>query len=803
MIETSMKADPLPAQNLRVENRAHPDSSAMQRYPILIGVSGKRIFDKTDVKADCAIADALAKRFRTLFEALDLDRNLSETPKIVLTGAAFGTDLIAAKTALQMGRNWAVAAILPFDRVFFEEDFHPSPDEKPEQLWRDRYEKHARTFEQVLGSQDHPNPRVLVRELPKLSVESGGVSIIDRLSRQTAQHDKTLRRNHYEQVGQFIAEISTIMIAVMSSEEQPELSEANGGTARVVAYRRAGCPDAVGVAIARRSAVLRREWPEVKPLPAGYVWLMEPQKDHRTGCFPVKVLPPLVDRSVEEIYAGHPGRDMAQEYESYVGPLRKVRNAIRAWAFRLAGVDDSGKLAELRRLRASLPVAKGFNRYNRARLREAGPANAAAMVDLSPIDNIPDALNLERAQISSRQRKVNGLAKRVFHWLAGLFVADVLIYEIFAKFFHDSWVLLGCYLIVLALIASLALLARRYRWGPVAEDYRAVAEILRVQRAWCSAGLKARVDWEHLQGVDRDLAPIRDCAKTIIAWIFLRHGWKDGAPIRDWAHVRGTSVQPRDLRGEKKSPNDWIGSQLWYFIKNGEDREARAARADVESWCLFVASGVLGAVLFAWLWFDTAMDLSTHAAHRLPSWATALGFDISFLVWAGLAVAAIKFRGWNHDFRQGTKALVLTAALGMIAAVFLALAFLSAGPLIVCLSHILSRILELHTPAPDVHVAVINAVISGLVVLYAVAGAKRYRMERLNIEAEALEYRDARRRFERAERRLARGSDPVSGAPAEEEAAQHLVYELGCLALAENEAWLKSRRERPLTPIVG
>ena len=47
------------------------------------------------------------------------------------------------------------------------------------------------------------------------------------------------------------------------------------------------------------------------------------------------------------------------------------------------------------------------------------------------------------------------------------------------------------------------------------------------------------------------------------------------------------------------------------------------------------------------------------------------------------------------------------------------------------------------------------------------------------------------------------GSDPVSGAPADEEAAQRLVHELGRLALAENEAWLKSRRKRPLTPIVG
>jgi hypothetical protein len=89
------------------------------------------------------------------------------------------------------------------------------------------------------------------------------------------------------------------------------------------------------------------------------------------------------------------------------------------------------------------------------------------------------------------------------------------------------------------------------------------------------------------------------------------------------------------------------------------------------------------------------------------------------------------------------------------------------------------------------------------VVLYAIAGAMRYLMERLNIEAEALEYRDARARFELAERRLAPGSDPVSGAPADEEAAQRLVHELGRLALAENEAWLNSRRERPLTPIVG
>jgi hypothetical protein len=79
----------------------------------------------------------------------------------------------------------------------------------------------------------------------------------------------------------------------------------------------------------------------------------------------------------------------------------------------------------------------------------------------------------------------------------------------------------------------------------------------------------------------------------------------------------------------------------------------------------------------------------------------------------------------------------------------------------------------------------------------------RYLGERLNLEAEALDYRDARERFARAERLLAATVDPKTGEPADPDLARQLVHDLGRLALAENEAWLKSRRERPLTPVVG
>jgi hypothetical protein len=115
----------LPSQDPLLGETTHSIRRAMQRYPLLIGISGKRIFDE-DVQTDRAIAIDLAARFRKLFDALD--QEFPETPKVILTGAAFGTDLIAAETAFQVGRNWAVAAILPFDRVLFAEDFDSSLD---------------------------------------------------------------------------------------------------------------------------------------------------------------------------------------------------------------------------------------------------------------------------------------------------------------------------------------------------------------------------------------------------------------------------------------------------------------------------------------------------------------------------------------------------------------------------------------------------------------------------------------------------------------------------------------------------
>jgi hypothetical protein len=159
--------------------------------------------------------------------------------------------------------------------------------------------------------------------------------------------------------------------------------------------------------------------------------------------------------------------------------------------------------------------------------------------------------------------------------------------------------------------------------------------------------------------------------------------------------------------------------------------------------------------------------------------------------WAALAALTAFFRVLNRDL-EGVRAAFATVILGIVAASFLALALVSFAP------HLDSLLGIGDIPKTTEHAFIVT-----LVVMSAGAGAWRYLTERLNIEAEALEYRDARERFERAEKLLAADADPVSGVPRHQAWAQGLVHELGRLALAENEAWLKSRRERPLTPVVG
>lgn len=80
-------------------------------------------------------------------------------------------------------------------------------------------------------------------------------------------------------------------------------------------------------------------------------------------------------------------------------------------------------------------------------------------------------------------------------------------------------------------------------------------------------------------------------------------------------------------------------------------------------------------------------------------------------------------------------------------------------------------------------------------------GAMRFLSEKLAIEAEALSYRDAHVWFEHAKDLLCE-QRPGRGDHKADQRAKDVIRRLANLAISENEAWLKLRRERPLSPII-
>ncbi|MGJ3265140.1 MAG: hypothetical protein ACFE0R_18100 [Salinarimonas sp.] len=751
-----------------VETSASPDRGAeraarlwSEAQPLLVGITGQRFFDRTSAAGNAARAQTVEGRLAAVFARLDAD--FPDTPKLLLTGAAMGTDLIAARIARRTGPLWRVAAILPFAPDLFREDFEPPPNLPVPQhaafvAWCDGQRE---DFEALLAA---PEPEVLVRVLPPLA-GSGP------LSRGATGYDRVGRHAHYEQVGQWIAEAATLLVAVAEAgaaeaemarrakEVAGEAAEAeariDGNTTRVLATRRHGLPDAAGRAVARCSSVLRREWSPILPPPSRSAWLIDPTEPwqperRRFGAartYPVRSLrpkepPPPGDHQKPlppTVEADHPSLRLARAFDRYGGDVAsRAATPPRA---------DESAIAVLERVRGTLSAASRVGKK---------------------------------------------WSEGAFWGLALLFVGAVAVYETFAKFRPSDPIVLIGYLVLLLAIGAVALLAKRLRWQPRAEDYRAVAEMLRVQIAWWSAGSPERVDRKHLQGVDRDLARIRDGVTGILTWIWLRRTPAEamGAlPLEaEWNRVREGDGTPReDLRKRERSPKDWIGSQLWYFERNAESRETHAARAERQSWFLVVTSGVLAALLFVWLGVPSVKK-TFEAAGVLTDWSGLVGgIVVAIAIAAARDVLSPRFRGFEAFAVSLAFAVPAAGALGLAAA-GLGHALVEAG------------FADMSGSTATKYAAIVLVVL-----LNAVAGAWRYLAEKLGWEAEALAYRDAYRAFHRAEEALAAIWDEAAGRPRaeREDEARAIVHELGRVALIENEAWLKTRRERPLTPVAG
>src|SRR5262249_2534252 len=118
-----------------------------------------------------------------------------------------------------------------------------------------------------------------------------------------------------------------------------------------------------------------------------------------------------------------------------------------------------------------------------------------------PRGNATSALTQIRLALSVLQGSKKQALTRAIKLLALLFVCGVAAMEVHLQF-EGNWPLFA-YLALLALIPIVFIIARERALQQYSEDYRAVAEAIRVQLAWWDAGLTApefSVDQMYLCG---------------------------------------------------------------------------------------------------------------------------------------------------------------------------------------------------------------------------------------------------------------------------------------------------------------
>jgi hypothetical protein len=792
-------------------------------FPVFVGITGKRVFSD-----DPATAQALEAKVRERLAAIFdyFDERLPTTPKILLTGAAAGTDLIVAEEALGLRtngsggrtrRNWLVVAALPFAESLFQDDFT-----------LDQWKQYRRVV-------DHPRTRPLI--LPPLRNEHGRSAEPAELQRHpgASERQSDLRNRHYEQVGIWIADAANVLLAVMPTGEA---AAKVGGTARIVALRRSTHPDRVAAEIISASTILAPR-SELLREPNGHVWLLDPSAEPLCAAPPITVLPPASDLTAWQSVYDAPG-------------------ALH-WQLQHAGdAHHESKVLQSAHLKESWRVMKIASDFVRD---GAGYAPSAAKEPTAP-PAWPDAGERTETLLrisASLDGATNAVAKayrQAIYRLVGYFVLAVLAIETFGKFSPENPYVLAGYLIALALAMLGYLRAGSKDLQPTAEDRRAIHEALRVQGAWWQAGLDDRVDFVYLRGVDQDLARVRAAIRNVIAYALI--ACKQTTRPANWNALFDPENWPpfaADMPGSKFPP-DWIGNQCYYFRMRKEQRRRRGEFLEATSWTLFVTATCLAFLLLLRL---ASGNINGGLQHLLTRADAALAYWISMLA-TYLLILATALCWWLDgrllaESRTNWRRLPLAVAINLPAAFFLFMAAQFAAALVIhknealwtfCLllppvvgylvyfgwkivpdanrTHPFAWILGLaattlfslamlaiaaafdhrydHFPPADRTMIVsIYMIIVIIVFLPALGGAVRFLSEKLAVEVEALSYRDAHVWFESATSML-REIRPGHGDADADERAREIIRRLGALALSENESWLKLRRQRPLSPVI-
>jgi hypothetical protein len=734
-----------------------PSFNRPVHIPILVGVTGKR---KSGLEKLGVLETLVRTKLRRAFALVD--ELAPSGPKILLCGMADGVDEIAARLVIgpdeqdpnpREFRDWSIVGLLPMPEEAFLDDFGAGGG-----WWYHTLDAKQRKFIRLMPLQ------TLAKSLP----DEAGSSTLTRYTSDDLRRPKhgsnPVRTAHYEQLGMVLAERSTILIAVMPEDEEPDRP---GGTAQVVAHRlngwRPGWPPALSIDIAARSNEIAMPAPLATPV-ANDAWLIpigdSDGKDNETDL--------RIMRRREEFERAWPEAPLS------AGPARHTI----PWLPRRADPDALivGRYSNRKAAVSSCPLLRPIQAFNRrAANTTARPPPAwddtirtntqkpGSWSPLAAAERLRGTLaDIQRNRKSRIGRTVTGLA-----WIAIISIAFL---ELYAEF--ESWKPLHVVpYVYVALIVSAVLIYRnalRKFWPAIAEDYRLVAEALRVQIVWWQIGLTARrdrvdnvvlrYDKGEFQRLRRGLGTLLDAIQFSCAEFPAAPADRLPVPVMQW-------IDNEDQRNR---------GQIQYHSWTAVNRKRRYGRNEFLAWSLFGIS--LGAAV--WLVIYTSVNMLDWVSGISPRWL------VPVLATAAVITLLLVLR--IEDIRSPERALKAPHILGSWAAgIFLGAAIAWSWAIFDLDPDWLRKLFFL-----------------GSVIPLAWGGIARYRTEKIAIEAEAEGSEMTYPIYRRAKAALDEIEKNCSVAEAMRR-REKIIRDLGEFALAETEAWLRSHRERPLHPALA
>jgi hypothetical protein len=516
------------------------------RLPLVIGATGHRDLRDEDIHAlKDAVAAAITRLKR---EYLNDD---PETPLIVLSSLAEGADRLIARVAMDLGAK--LIAPLPMEPDEYRRDFESERRLKPDA---------AAGFDEL---------KELAVAKPVMRFAEGNDAVNVR--------EDSRRALQYREVGLYIVRHCHVLIALWNGDE----SEAVGGTAEVVRFKREGIPLEV-----TESAQATLDAPEIGPV----IHIVTPRSkpgDRATGV------------------------------------------AARPWGREIDKVCPEGQVQERQaeaweNFEVQTTLTRRFN--NEAAAQERDPTRASKLeTSLNYLFDDPEPDDQKKIQ-SESAKKVAMLL--VPHWCRLYQIADTLAQKWQVRFKLD-WVILfslgmtalvsfealthlafdqhSLYWLLLAYVLIFGAVfgwfgyARRRKHQERFLDYRALAEALRVAVFWKLVG----IGWTMPAGATPSRTTVDLSSGDSVA---------NAYPIRqprelDWVK---TCLRMLELLDAEKSPAKvghniesdghpwarafWVHGQLAFFSRRGPAHEDKAARAVRLSFVIVAASLALATFLF-------------------------------------------------------------------------------------------------------------------------------------------------------------------------------------------------------------